>query len=358
MNGEDLFEATTYNALCITLCTDESRYIDTDSHYIHIPKLLFVKYATKINLNNVCFEISNSNTDTELNTKIYFKKIEPSMGEFESNVLIPHWACKKLNIQSCGDKVILKIIPEPNIIKRCKIKGSDSSYVKTDIKTLLEEKINQFKCVNLETQFTINKTIFTIIELISTKNKPINYGITLNELEIDFDIPDDIKLLERKKIIIDKITEKINIKINLINELKNKYKSKKTGVVKFSEFLTNMTNYSQIDSNVNFDEIKVELTEEIKKSIDLGEKTFIPTDIDLLEQLIEESKIVQKKMIDDYKQLQTSAKSNIFEGTGYKLCESNISTTNLNSISDTTLSNTENLTKEQIRKLRLSKFSK
>ena len=40
------------DALCVVLCTDEPRYIDEDSHFIHIPKQLFIELTNKINIDN------------------------------------------------------------------------------------------------------------------------------------------------------------------------------------------------------------------------------------------------------------------------------------------------------------------
>ena len=47
MNNNDILENKTIDAFVITLCTDEHKYIDEDSHYIHIPKSLFVKYFSQ-----------------------------------------------------------------------------------------------------------------------------------------------------------------------------------------------------------------------------------------------------------------------------------------------------------------------
>jgi hypothetical protein len=220
MNEEDILKPNTYNALNIVLCTNEFKYIDLDSHYLHIPEALFVKYINKINISNVCFELTNT---IDKNKKVYLKKIEPAQGEFKTNILIPTWVQNKLGIEMCGSQIDLR----PQIITKCKIRGDKSSYIKIDIKSLLEEKINQFKCINLNTNFTVQGVTFTIIELMISQNKLVEWGITSDELIIDFDTPDDIKFIEKRKTIIDRIILKIEGRINLINKQKNEFEKKR-----------------------------------------------------------------------------------------------------------------------------------
>jgi len=349
MLKENILENKTLNALCIALCTDESIYIDDDSHYIHIPKSLFIKYTNNLNINSMCFELSNPTNPLE--SKIFLKKIEPSIGEFESNILLPDWVCKKLSIQMCGDKINIIPIIKPPQIKRCKIRGNNSSYVKMDIKTLLEDKINKFKCVNINTTFMINKIKFTIIELISTTNKQIDYGITTDELEIDFDTPDDIKFIERRKIITEKITKKIEDKINSISEFKNKYNAKKTGIFKFNEYIESQLNQlTQFNPNIDWDEINNTLKLEFE-NIYISNHIELEETIKILQDLIEEGKNIQNKIIENKNNLSNlndKIQSNIFNTKVYKLSD------------NTELLETKLfvMTKDEIRKARLEKLIK
>ena len=352
MFEEDILKPNTYDALCVVLCTDESKYIDPDSHYLHIPEALFVKYTSKINLSNVCFELTNPITTNNINKRVYLRKIEPAQGEFKSNILIPTWVQNHLGIGMCGSQLELRPVPRPQSIVRCKIRGNISSYVKMDIKSLLEEKINQFKCVNINTNFTVQGVIFTIVELVSTHNKLVEWGITNDELEIDFDTPDDIKFIEKRKAMIDKITLKIEDKINSINQQKNELGKKKTGVFKFSDFIderTKLDNLSnqQIDWDGLLTDISGEL--EIEYSQDLVE---LELNKNILRDLISEGKNIQKKIAEELKKTnQTETKLNenkpqLFNTKAYKLNE-NIRT---NDNSD------KKLTREEIRKARLEKF--
>lgn len=348
MYRKDILENKIINVFGIALCTDESKYIDEDSHYIHIPKSLFVKYINNINLNQICFELSNPTKQT--NQKIYLKKIEPSMNEFETNILLPDWVCKKLGVQMCGEQVNIVPILKPNQVFRCKIRGSSSSYIKMDIKQLLENKLNEFKCLNLNTVFKIGDIKFTIIELIDKSGANIEYGLTVDELEIDFDVPDDIKFLERRKALTEKITCKIEDKINSNKEFKTKFNAKKTGVFKFNEYIeTQKTELTQFNPNVDWDEIYNIILLDLEKEY-LTNPNELEENKKILQDLIDNGKHIQNEIIEKNKKNEESKKTsdekqvnkNVFNNTiGYKLDDCNKSSI---------------LTKEEIKKARLEKL--
>lgn len=340
MFEEDILKSNTFDALCVVLCTDEPKYIDTDSHYLHIPEQLFVKYTTNLNLSNICFELSNPLN----NKKIYLRKIEPSQGEFKLNILVPNWVQNQLGIQMCGSQIVLRPVSKPPTIHRCKIKGNNSSYVKMDIKSILEEKINQFFCLNINTTFNINGVIFTIIELVSTQDKIIDWGIVLNELEIDFDTPDDIKFIEKRKNLIDIITSKIEDKINLINKQKCELGKKKTGIFKFSNFVSQNTELENLSNQqIDWDELSANITKDLEKEYSNNFKEF-ELNKNILGDLIEEGKNIQKKIAKELKEKPIENKStlNLFNTKSYKL--------------NTLNTDNKQLTLEEIRKARLSKL--
>jgi hypothetical protein len=346
MYKQDIIQNKIINVFGITLCTDEPKYIDEDSHYIHIPKSLFVKYINYINLNQICFELSNPINLTS--QKIYLKKIEPSMNEFETNILLPDWVCKKLEIQICGEQVNFVPIFKPNIISRCKIRGSNSSYIKIDIKQLLEKKFNEFKCLNLNTVFTIGIVKFTIVELIDKYGENIQYGLTNNQLEIDFDVPDDIKFFERRKTLTEKINQQIDKKINYNNEFKKNFFAKKYGIFKFNEYIDKQNSYiNQFNPNIDWDDIHSNLLTELEKEYFNNYKELCENK-NILHELIVDGKHIQnlnlnKNNIQNLnKKSEKQIISNIFDNTiGYKLDDSNKSNI---------------LTKEEIKKARLEKI--
>lgn len=354
MFEEDILKPTTHSALNIVLCTDEFKYIELDSHYLHVPEALFTRYTSKINLSNVCFELSNS---VDKSKKIYLRKIEPAQGEFKSNILIPTWVQNKLGIEMCGSQIDLRPVPRPQLIVRCKIRGNNSSYVKMDIKTLLEEKINQFKCVNLNTNFIVQGVTFTIVELVSNQNKIVEWGITGDELAIDFDTPDDIKFIEKRKVIMDKITLKIEDKINSINKQKNELGKKKTGVFKFSNFVAEKTELDNLSKQqIDWDGLLVDIGKELENEYS-KDSVELELNKNILGDLISEGKNIQKKIAEELKktnQTETKLKDEKFQPFNTKAYKLNDEITNNESINQLT----RELTREEIRKARLSKLSK
>jgi hypothetical protein len=394
------------DALCVVLCTDEPKYTDEDSHYIHVPKQLFIELTNRININSMCFEITNPKDPL---TKIFIKKIEPATDDFENYIWLPNWICSKLNIKSIGDKINFVPIANPKEIKRIKIKGSSSLYIKTDIKKLLESKLEQFRCINLGEVFHINITEledlkidsieFTVEELMSKSEEKVRFGIISNEVEIDFEMPEDIKLLENKKkyiksIINYKINEKINERLEKNLLIEKKKTEKKSGIFNFSKLLdekklsSNIFNPNEI---VNLDEIFDDIVKKINSSnINFGNDISNPDnimltiqDINILKEIIEEGKNIFKKLAEQHKLNNSNCgdccdyngdkdnignknkdnkanndnsnnkvnitKPNYFNTTPYKLSE-----TTTDSIVNT---NTDKkLTPEEIRKLRLEKF--
>lgn len=337
----DIWNVKTFDTLSIDYCTDNQKFLESDSHYLHIPHELFILYSTSLDFTNICFELSNINDSTK---KIYLKKIEPSIVEYETKILIPDWICKKLSIDVLNDKINIKPITGLHIIKRCKIKGDNSSYLKMDIKTLLEKKIENLGCINLNSTLNILNVNFTFVELISTNDELIQFGILSDELEIDFDIPDDIKFIEKRKQIVDKITNKIDEKLNSIIDEKNKYTNniKQKKKFKFSELIDEKKKIENFTDNaIDWDE----LNNFVKDTFDKNSPDY-QENLIILQEVIEQGKINLKKIEEENKLNNNNKQNFIFNTTPYKLTDA-----------DSDDKNTPKLTREEIRKLRLEKLT-
>ena len=365
------------DSLCVVLCTDEQKYTDEDSHFIHIPKQLFIELTNKTNINSMCFEITNP---VDPLTKIFIKKIEPASGDFENYIWLPNWICNKLKIKSTMDKIDFVPIANPKEIKRIKIQGSSSSYTHSqiDIKKLLETKLEQFRCINLGTQFHIGDVIFEVKELISKSNEPVRFGTISNEVEIDFETPIDMKFLEKKKYIMDIINYMINDKLNEnLNNNQNKIKikiEKKTGIFNFSKLIDEKNapvNIFNPNEKINLDQIKDWIGFKINSQDNKFENIPNPNNINLtsndlflITEIIEEGKNIMSKMEEDYKlknknndkcedccnsnkdndndKDKDKNKNNYFNSIPYKLTDST--------------EPTQKLSIDEIRKLRLEKY--
>ena len=369
------------DSICVILCTDEPKYTDEDSHFIHIPRQLFIELTNKSNINSLCFEITNP---TDPLTKIFIKKIEPAIGDFDKYIWLPNWICTKLQIQSFGDKINFVPIANPKEIKRIKIQGSSSSYVKTNIKKLLESKLEQFRCINLNENFHIGDVVFEVKELITKSDEKVRFGTMSNEIEIDFEMPEDIKLLENKKkyikvIINNKINQKIDERLDKNSKNNQNKTEKKKGIFNFSKLIDekklsdNIPNPNEI---VNLDEIVNEITIKINSQDNKFDNISNPdniilteNDIPIITEIIEEGKNILSKMAEECK-LKNNKCEDCCDSNKEKLTEKhtdkdkdkdnhNMSNELFNSIPyrlNDSLEIEPKLSKEQIRKLRLEKF--
>lgn len=195
------------NCTCIDNCTDESRYIDKESHFIHIPRDIYHKFLIlkkRHGRENFPLYVGVRNIDRR-NEKLYFGRVEPSVNSANSNhemALLPKWVCTRLGIDEFLGKIDIVYVPIPQPIKYMKIRGNNSSYVKSpDIKLALENKLGQYNCINLNENFYIDDVIFTVTELKNKDNMIIEFGSIFDqEVNIDFELPDDLKEENEKRL--------------------------------------------------------------------------------------------------------------------------------------------------------------
>ena len=220
----------------ITYCTDELKYIDQDSHFIHIPVEAyhnFLNLKVLYGKSEMPLYVGVRNNNQRLK-RLCFGKVEPSIITPNSNhksMLLPEWALKLLDIDF-GDKLDLIYVVQPQSIAYIKVKANISSYIKyKNVKIILESKLSQYNCLNVGEKFTINEgesedsVIFTVIELKDKKDNIIEYGAIYDvEVNIDFEIPEDIekeKKEEKERKLIPRVLQKGTIEkkqISIINK--------------------------------------------------------------------------------------------------------------------------------------------
>ena len=143
-------------AVCIDFCTEEQRYLDSDSHFIHIPRDLYLNFLKKkqdtgFNQNPLYVGIRNSKNPS--GKKFYFGRVEPSTTTLNSHhtmCLLPAWVFNKLGMDIMDGYVDILYLPIPQSVALIKLKGSNSDYAKTDIKASLEVKLSGFNCLNID----------------------------------------------------------------------------------------------------------------------------------------------------------------------------------------------------------------
>jgi hypothetical protein len=192
-------------AVSVGFCSDEQRYNTPDSHYIQIPEQLFNNFMHRADIEKPLFVgVCNSQNP---HMCLYFGKVEPTIRTENSSsdmCLLPEWAMNRLQLDSYGDRVDIEIMNEEYHIKKLgyiKMRANISSYTKWEnIKDIIEIKLGDCNCVNNGDEFYINDVIFTIVELKDHSGNIIECGSTFRtETNLDFEIPDDLRELERKR---------------------------------------------------------------------------------------------------------------------------------------------------------------
>lgn len=208
----------------ITFCTEEVKYTDPDSHFIHIPREAyhnFLNIKASHGKSEMPLYVGVRNNNQRIK-RLCFGRVEPSIitpNSDHKSMLLPEWALKLLDVDFGGNLDLVYIV-QPQSIAYIKVKGNKSSYTKyRDVKTVLESKLNHYNCLNIGETFTINgedigdyltesenSVTFTVVELKDKSNTVIEYGAIYDvEVNIDFEVPEDVEQAmkeeeERKKI--------------------------------------------------------------------------------------------------------------------------------------------------------------
>lgn len=186
-------------AVCIEFCTEEERYLDPDSHFIFIPRDLYLNFLKKKSdsgLNHIPLYVGIRSSGNPNGKKFYFGRVEPSTTTANSHhtmVLLPRWVFEKLDMDIMEASVDIVYLPIPQSVALMKLKGSNSVYATTDIKTALEVKLSGYNCLNIDEEFKVGDTSFRVVELRNKENRLIEFGSIYNidECNLDFEMCDE-----------------------------------------------------------------------------------------------------------------------------------------------------------------------
>lgn len=186
-------------AVCVDFCTEEERYLDPDSHFIHIPRdlyLNFLKRKSDSGYDTIPLYVGIRNSKNPNGKKFFFGRVEPSLTTENSHhtmALLPKWVFEKLELDMMDATIDILYVPIPQSVALIKIKGSNALYVQTDIKTNLENKLAGYNCLNIGEEFKVGETTFKVIELRNKNNKIIEFGSIYNidECNLDFEMCDE-----------------------------------------------------------------------------------------------------------------------------------------------------------------------
>jgi hypothetical protein len=216
------------SVICIDFCTEEDKYLDPNSHFIHIPRDLYLDFIKKKsnsgNANSPLY-VGIRNSKNPNIGQLYFGRVEPSTTTANSHytmALAPKWVFDKLQIDLMDGTIDIVYVPNPEPVSLIKLKGSNSLYAKTDIKSTLEMKLSGYNCLNIGEEFKVDETDFRVIELRNKYNKVINFGSIYNidECNLDFEMCDEE--IEKEKIRnLQKIKTEISVPIKSTNKYSN-----------------------------------------------------------------------------------------------------------------------------------------
>jgi hypothetical protein len=235
-------------AVCIDFCTEEQRYLDPDSHFIHIPRDLYLKFLKRKNdtgLNQSPLYIGIRNSKNPTGKKFYFGRVEPSTTTLNSHhtmCLLPKWIFNKLGMDIMDGYVDILYLPIPQSVALIKLKGSNSIYAKTDIKASLEIKLSGYNCLNIDEEFKVENTTFKVVELRNKENKIIEFGSIYNidECNLDFEMCDEE--IEKEKVRIETL-RKADLEKDRSRDLQ---KARSDGNIKIDHKDINSNKYGQL----------------------------------------------------------------------------------------------------------------
>ena len=136
----------------------------------------------------------NDNKITQVSNSLVFGNIEVTDADV---CVLPFWAMSKLQLLEFG-KVSIE---NANFIKKIgfiKLKANISNYVYwEDIKKILENELENYRCLSVEDVICIADVEFYVTELRDIDSIIISNGSLFNtEPSIEFDVPTDIEYFE------------------------------------------------------------------------------------------------------------------------------------------------------------------
>jgi hypothetical protein len=135
-------------------------------------------------------------------------------------VVLPKWAMDKIGIEECSP-VHLENINNLRKASYIKLRANKSNYADWEcIKELLETELIKCKCISQDDKITIANVEFTILQIRdSQKIMMMDCSLFETDINIEFEIPDDIKELEQaKKERLDLAKQEIDRQRKLIEE--------------------------------------------------------------------------------------------------------------------------------------------
>lgn len=203
----DRLGAKNIKAISIDLCTENPIYTREDSRIVHIPKDIWNNFIErKVSLGNTDrpLYVGIRNSRNPNGKRFYFGRVEPSIKSENSTnkmALLPRWLFDYLETDPMDTLIDIVFVRKIEDAGKIVIKGSNSSYARTDIKTELESKMSSWNCINSGDNFKISDVNFDIVEIRTCEQEGFPEGkivdfasiFNIDDVKVEFLEPDDIK---------------------------------------------------------------------------------------------------------------------------------------------------------------------
>lgn len=203
----DKIGAKNVKAVSIDLCTENPVYTSDDSRIVHIPKDIwnnFIERKTQLRITDEPLYVGIRNSRNPNGKRFYFGRVEPSIKSENSTndmALLPRWLFDYLESDMMDTLVDIVFVRHINKAGKIVLRGSNSSYARSDIKTKLESKMSSWNCINSGDKFMVDGVKFEIVEVRAKESEGFPEGkiidfasiFNIDEVKVEFLEPDDIR---------------------------------------------------------------------------------------------------------------------------------------------------------------------
>lgn len=194
-------------AISVDLCSTDYLHTNPDSRVVHIPGNMwnaFMDRKDKSGLKDSPLYVGIRNSRKPKGKKFFFGFVVPtitSANSVDTMSLLPNWLFEYLETDPMETLVDIVYGGKPPGVTKIILKGNKSSYVSTDIRTAIENKLDLWNCINKDETFTVNDVIFTVVDIKNKEDKTIDFGSIFNmdEVKLEFNEPDDIKAARERE---------------------------------------------------------------------------------------------------------------------------------------------------------------
>lgn len=200
-------------AIPVSFCSEESRFVQVDSRVVHIPRKVwkeFIKRKSSHKMDSVPLYVGIRKSGVQGGKCFFFGHVEFTTNTSNSSddmALLPDWLFDHLGSDPMDTNIDIVYVPMPQDVDKIVLKGDNSSYVHTDVRSEIENKIGKWNCINKDESFNVGGVKFTVLDLRTKTNDDLPTGRSVNfasiydlkDVKLEFEEPDDIKAARERE---------------------------------------------------------------------------------------------------------------------------------------------------------------